>query len=293
MSRTIRLALGIIVIVAGFVGFSSIFTVHQAEQALVLQLGKVVRPESTPGIHFKVPFVQNVVYYDRRVLDYDNPPGEIPTLDQKQLVVDAFARYRIIDPLLFFQTATNELGMQARLSNIINTNLRNVLGGAPLSTIMTDERAQLMEIIAQRVDEQGKRFGINVLDVRIKRVDLPEENSQAIFRRMQTQREQEARKIRAEGGKEDKRIRAEADKEFRIVIAEGRKQSEIQRGEGDGKAQAIYNAAFGRDPKFFGFYESMKSYRQGLRSDSTRFIGPPSGEFYRYFGDMEGGGKKN
>lgn len=288
MNRTMRLALGVAVIVLGVLGFSAVFTVHQAEQALVLQFGKVVRPVQEAGLHFKIPFVQTVIYFDRRVLDYDNPPGEIPTLDQKQMVVDTFARYRIVDPLAFFQTVTNEEGMKTRLSNIIDTNLRNVLGAVPLTTILTEQRADLMKTIAKLVDQEGKRFGINVIDVRMKRVDLPEENTQAISRRMQTQREQEARKIRAEGGREDKRIRAEADKQSRIIVAQGQKQSEILRGEGDGKAQEIYNAAFGQDPKFFRFYESMKSYRQGLGGDTTRFVGPPDGDFFKHFGNITG-----
>ena len=283
MNRSARLALGIAVIVLGIVAFSSVFTVHQAEQALVLQFGKVVRPVPNPGLHFKIPFVQNVVYFDRRVLDFNNPVQEVPTLDQKQVLVDTFARFRIVDPLLFFQTATNELGMQSRLSNIVSNSLRNVLGAVPLSTILTAQRADLMHTIAQQVDEQGQRFGINVLDVRMMRVDLPEENSQAIFRRMQTQREQEARRIRAEGEKENKRIRAEADKQSRIIVAEAQKRSEILRGEGDGQAQAIYNKAYGQSPQFFRFYESMKSYREGLAGDTTRYIGPPDGAFFRFF----------
>ncbi|MDJ0948641.1 MAG: protease modulator HflC [Alphaproteobacteria bacterium] len=289
MNRTIRLAAGIGAIIVGVLAFSALFTVHQAEQALVLQFGKVVRQVQEPGLNFKIPFVQNVIYFDKRVLDYNNPAGEIPTLDQKQVIVDAFARYRIVNPLLFFQTVANEAGMRQRLSNIIDTNLRNILGGVPLVTILTEQRAELMKTVAQQVDQQGQRFGINVLDVRIMRVDLPEENSQAIFRRMQTQREQEARKIRAEGDREDKRIRAEADKQSRIIVADAQRQAEILRGEGDGKAQEIYNKAFGQDPQFFRFYESMKSYREGLRGDSTRYIGPPDGDFFRFFGDSLGG----
>ena len=289
MNRIMRFVLGILAIFVGIAGFSALFTVHQRQQALVLQFGKVIGdPVTEPGLHFKLPFIQNVIYFDKRVLDYDNPVEEVPTLDQKQLVVDAFARWRIVDPLLFYQTATNEIGMQSRLNNIINTNLRNVLGGVPLTTILTQERGVLMKTIAEQVNEQGKRFGINVLDVRMMRVDLPEENSQAIFRRMQTQREQEARKIRAEGDREKKRITAEADKQVRIIVAEGNKQSEILRGEGDGRAQEIYNQAYGQDPQFFDFYVSMNAYRQGLTGETTRYIGPPDGDFFRFFGDVQG-----
>jgi len=290
MSRTLRLILGIVVVALGIVGFSAIFTVHQAEQALVLQFGKVVRVVTDPGLQYKIPFVQTVIYFDKRVLDFDNPAKEVPTLDQKQLVVDTFARYRIVDPLKFFQAATNELNMEDRLGNIISANLQGVLSRVPMSTILTEERANLMRTIAEQVDKQGQRFGIRVLDVRIKRVDLPEENSQAIFRRMQTQREQEARKIRAEGERDKKRITAEADKQSRIIVADAKRQAEILRGEGDGKAQNIYNKAYGQDPTFFDFYVSMKAYRDGLAEQSTRYIGPPAGDFFRFFRDITGEG---
>lgn len=287
MSKTMRLVFGILAIFAGIALFSSIYTVHEREQALVLQLGEPIDTVTDAGLHFKLPFVQNIVFFDQRVLDFDNPAEEVPTLDQKQIIVDAFARWRITAPLLFYQTATNELGMQTRLRNIINTNLRNVLGGVPLLTILTKQRGELMATIAGQVNERGKRFGIEVLDVRMKRVDLPEENSQAIFRRMQTQREQEARKIRAEGDREKKRITAEADKQSRIIVAEARKQSEILRGEGEGRAQEIYNQAYGQDPDFFDFFVSMRAYRDGLQGDTTRYIGPPDGEFFRFFGGTE------
>ena len=287
MSPVVKLVLGVVVIVAGITGFLSVYTVHQAEQALVLEFGEVASVEREPGLHFKVPW-QNVVYFDRRVLDFNNPAEEVPTLDQKQVVVNSFARYRIVDPLRFFQTVTTEQGMQNRLQTIINTNLRNVLGAVPLSTIMTETRADLMRTIAEQGNQQGQRFGIEVLDVRISRIDLPQENSLAIFRRMQTQREQEARRIRAEGDRENRQITAEADKQSRIIVAEGNRQSEILRGEGDGQAQAIYNDAYGRDPAFFDFYVTMNAYREGLSGESTRFVGPPDGDFFRFFGDMEG-----
>ena len=202
MNKTSLAVTGLAVIVVGVLLFDMVFTVHEREQALVLQFGetKAVVPDS--GIHFKLPFIQNVVYFDKRILDFDAKAEEVPTQDQKQLVVDAFARYRIMDPLEFFKTVNNEQGMELRLGNIINANLRAVFGEEKLATLMTHERSNLVKKIARRVKEQAKSFGIDVIDVRIKRVDLPDENSQAIFRRMQTQREQEARKIRAEGQKE-------------------------------------------------------------------------------------------
>ena len=290
MRGGLRIIVGVLVIVLGIVAFSSIYTVYQAEQALVLQFGRVRALVTDPGLHFKIPIIQNVVYYDKRVLDYDNPQQEVPTKDQKQLVVDAFSRYRIVDPLKFFQTVTNEQGMDARLQNIVNANLRAVFGQVELATLMTPERARLMDVIAERVKDQGGSFGINVIDVRIRRVDLPSENSQAIFRRMQTQREQEARRIRAEGDKEAKRIRAEADRDATIIQADARKDSEILRGEGDAGAQKIYNEAYGRDREFFDFWATMKTYRESLKGDKTRYIGPPGGDFFRFFGDSSGHG---
>lgn len=251
--RTPLVLLGILIIVAGFIGFSSVFTVRQDEQALVLQLGEPIRTVKDAGLHFKLPLIQNVQKFDKRVLDFDADTEEVPTRDQKQLVVNAFARYRIVDPLLFFQTVNNEGGMEVRLGNVINANLRAVFGEVELARLLTQERADLMQVIAQRVNEQGKPFGINVIDVRIKRVDLPEENSQAIYKRMQTQREQEARKIRAEGAAEAKRIRADADKQQTIVVANAQKQADILRGEGEAEAQRIYNDAYGRDENFFDF----------------------------------------
>lgn len=286
--RTPLFIIGILVIVAAIVGSSALFTVRQDEQALVLQFGKPIDTVREPGLHFKVPLVQNVQIFDKRVLDFDAQTEEVPTRDQKQLVVNAFARYRIVDPLLFFQTATSEAGMEIRLGNVINANLRAVFGDVELARLMTQERADLMQVIARRVNDQSKSFGVNVIDVRIKRVDLPEENSQAIFRRMQTQREQEARKIRAEGDAESRRIKADADKQRTIMMANANKQSEILRGEGEAEAQRIYNNAYGRDEDFFDFWVSMDALRQGLLGKNTRYVGPPDSEFFRFFGSANG-----
>lgn len=282
--------LGIVVIIAGFLGFASMFTVRQDEQALVLQFGEPIRTVAAPGLHFKYPLLQNVTKFDKRVLDFDAETEEVPTRDQKQLVVNAFARYRIIDPLLFFQTVNNEFGMRQRLGNVINASLRAVFGEAELARLLTEERAKLIQVIAKRVHEQGQSFGIDVIDVRIKRVDLPEENSQAIFRRMQTQREQEARKIRAEGDAESRRIKADADKQRTIILADANRQSEILRGEGEAGAQRIYNDAYGRDEAFFDFWISMDAMRLGLTGENTRYVGPPDNEFFRFFGGMPGEG---
>ena len=291
MNKTYLAVIGLAVVVLGVLLFDSVYTVHEREQALVLQFGetKDVVPEA--GIHFKMPFVQNVVYFDQRILDFDAKSEEVPTRDQKQLVVDAFARYRIVDPLKFFMTVNNEQGMELRLGNIINANLRAVFGEATLATLMTPERSNLIQAIANRVKEQAVAFGIDVIDVRIKRVDLPDENSQAVFRRMQTQREQEARKIRAEGQKEAKRIRTDADKQQTIIQAHAQREGDILRGQGEAKAQNTYNAAYGQDREFFDFWISMNALKEGLRGETTSYIGPPTGDFFRFFGDQSGQGK--
>ncbi|MHA1536407.1 MAG: protease modulator HflC [Alphaproteobacteria bacterium] len=285
----LRIVLAIGLLALGIVAFSSIYTVNEREQALVLQFGKVQRLVSTPGIHFKMPLLQNVTYYDRRVLEYDASAVEIPTQDQKQVVVDSFTRYRIVDPLKLFQTVGNELGMREKLVDIVGTTLRAEFGKATMAAILTPERAIIMARVAKQVKAQTVSFGINVLDVRIKRVDLPAENSQAIFRRMQTQREQEARRIRAEGQKESKRIRADADKQARVILAEANKKGQILRGEGDGLAQKTYNEAYGRDRDFYDFWVRMRTARASLAGDKTRYVGPPVFDLYRMFPDVTSG----
>ncbi len=273
--------------------FLTAFTVRETEQVMVLQFGEPQRVINKPGLHFKIPFIQNTQRFDRRVLDYDANSREIPTLDQKQVVVDAFARYRIVDPLLFYQAVNNEIRLQQRLDTVIDNALRDVLGDVELEAVLTPKRGDLMAQFTQKVAGQGQEFGIRVIDVRIKRIDLPEENSQAIFRRMQTQREQEARKFRAEGEKESRRIRADADKQQRVILATARRSAEILRGEGDAKAQAIYNAAYGKDRDFFDFWRSMQAMEKGLGGGNTRYVGPPSGDFFRYFGNNSGGAAAN
>ena len=267
---------------------SSMFTVHQSEQALVIQFGKPQRSVEDPGLHFKLPLIQEVVYFDKRVLDFDARSEEVPTLDQKQLVVDAFARFVIVDPLKFFQTVSNEQGIQSRLATIISSNLRRVLGEVQMSRVLTEERASLMRNIRDAVNKEAAGFGVDVIDVRIRRVDLPEENSQAIFARMKTQREQEARRIRAEGGKEAQVVRAEADKQQRVIVAEARRQAEILRGEGDAESTKVYAEAYGRDPEFFDFWRSMQALSRGLAANTTALVGSPEGAFFRYFNGAAG-----
>jgi membrane protease subunit HflC len=288
MNRTALIATVGAVVIAAFIGLASTFTVHQSEQALVLQLGKPVRVADEPGLDFKLPLLQDVVYFSRQVLNFDAPSGEVPTLDQKQVIVSAFARFRIDDPLLFFQSVTNEIGAQARLAPIISSNLRRALGGIPMLDILTEKRALYMRQIAEQVNVEAKTFGIEVIDVRIKRVDLPEANSQAVFRRMQTQREQEARRSRAQGLKEAQTLRAEADKQQVVILAEARKKSAIQRGEGDAEATRIYNEAYGRDPQFFDFFRSLQAMNEALGGESTTYVGPATGDFFRFFGSQSG-----
>jgi membrane protease subunit HflC len=284
MNRIPIVLVAILAVVVLAVVLSSVFTVHQSEQALVLQFGDPKRRVDAPGLHFKLPLIENVVYFDKRVLDFDARPEEVPTRDQKQLVVDGFARFRIVDPLRFFQTVNNEAGIQARLATIISSNLRRVLGEVPMSRVLTQERAILMRELRDVVNREAKTFGVDVIDVRIRRVDLPEENSQAIFRRMQTQREQEARKIRAEGAKEAQVVRAEADKQQRVIVAEALRKAETLRGEGDGEATHVYNEAYGRDSEFFDFWRSMQALTRALPGSTTALVGSPDGAFFKYFG---------
>ncbi len=288
MKRGIQLLIGAVVIIAGLALYSSMFTVNMRQQALVIQLGNPKRVISDPGLHFKTPFVQSVEFLDNRVLDYDARSVEVPTLDQKQLIVDAFARYRIVDPLTYFKAVRTEAAAHDRLGNFMEAALRETLGNVPMLHILTEERAGLMDDIGVIVNRQAKTLGINVIDVRMKRVDLPEANSQAIFGRMQTQREQEATLIRAEGDRDAQQIKAEADKQERIIVAEAKKQAEVLRGEGDAEGERIYVDAYGKDPDFFDFWRSMQALTKGLAHDTTSYIGSPTGDFFRFFGDMTG-----
>lgn len=278
----------VVVLVVLVSAISSAFIVRETEQVLVLRFGELQRQITTPGLHFKVPFVDTARYFDDRVLDYDADVQEIPTSDQKQLVVDAFARYKITNPLLFFQTVGTERGVEQRFNSLINAALREVLGEVELAVVLTPERARLMDDFTRLVAGEADSFGIDVVDVRIKRIDLPPENSEAIFRRMKTQREQEARLARAEGDKESQRIEAEAAKQQRVIIAEAKRDAEILRGEGDAQAQKLYNDAYGQNVAFFDFWRSMQAMQKGLPADTTTFVGPPSSDFFRYFNNETG-----
>ncbi|MFP4269403.1 MAG: protease modulator HflC [Alphaproteobacteria bacterium] len=263
--------------------FASAFTVNEAQQALVLRFGAVQRTVQQAGLHFKIPLIDSVTYIERRVLAFDGPPEELILGDRKRLVVDSFARYRIADPELFFQRVRTEAALQGQLQPILNSAMRNVLGEVPLFTVLSVNRNELMDRIEERTNEAMSQYGIEVVDIRIKRADLPEENSEAIFRRMQTEREREARELRAQGDELAQRIRARAERERAVLLAEARRDSEVLRGEGDAEAVQIFAEAFGRDADFFAFYRSMQAYRNALGADSTQFVMSPSTEFFRYF----------
>ncbi len=291
MKNPIATALLVVVAVLAFVAYSSFYVVDPRQQAIVRQFGEIRGVETEPGLKFKVPLLQDVVYFDRRVLDFDVPAESYILGEQKRLEVDAYARVQIIDPLRFFQSVQNEIGLRNRLAPVIQSAIRRALGDANLQQVLTSQRLALMRDITEQVDREAKSFGVQVLDVRLKRLDLPVENSEAVYRRMQTQREQEARQIRAEGAEENQRIRANADREVVIIQSEARRQGEIARGEGDAQAIKIYADAFGRDPSFFSFYRSMEAYRQSLgKNDTTMIISPENSEFFRFFGTQGVGG---
>ena len=280
------LVLGIAVVVVGVVGLNTLFTVHQTQQALVLQFGEPKRIVQEPGLNVKIPFIQNVVYLDKRILSLDAPPEEVITSDQKRIVVDGFSRFRITDALRFYQTVGNENIARSRLAGLVNSSLRNVLGEVELLTLVSGERFSLMRQITDSVNAGASSLGIEVVDVRIKRADLPPENSQAIYRRMQTEREREAKEARARGAEEALRIRSRADRDRTVLLAEAQKQSEILRGEGDGARARIFNDAAQQNPEFYAFYRSLQAYRQSLTGDGTSMVLSPDSDFFQFFGDI-------
>lgn len=279
---------------AAIIASLSVFVVSETQQALVLQLGKVDRQinvfgKNEPGLKFKTPFIQTVTYFDKRILDLDTQPFEIIASGQKRLVVDAFARYRIVDPLKFYQAAGTQTQADIQLGNFLNSALRSALGAATFTEIVRDKRKPLMEQISAEMNVRAQSLGIDVVDVRIKRADLPQANSEAIYKRMQTERQQEAAEIRARGEEISRRIRANAEREATVVRAEATQKSEILRGEGDAERNAIFAAAFNKDPDFFAFYRSMEAYEAGLQSKDTRLVINPNTDFFKYFGDPNGG----
>lgn len=281
-----RALIALVVVAVGLVVASaSLFTVHQTQQVLITQFGQPIRVIREPGLQVKLPFIQSVIPFDRRLLDYDSPGEEVILGDQRRLIVDSFTRYRITDPLLFFQTAgASEAGIRARLNSIVTSSLRRVLGNEPLLSVLSTDRPRIMGEIRRQVNEEARRFGIEVTDVRIRRADLPEENTQAILSRMQSERERVAREARAEGAEVGARIRAGADRERTVLLAEAQGESEKLRGQGEQEAIRIFADGFQRDPEFFQFWRTMQAYREAFGEGSdTRLLLSPNSEFFRFF----------
>ena len=301
-------AIAIILLIAVVIGYGTFFTVDQTSQALVVRLGKPVRVITEPGLNFKVPFIDSVIYIDKRILAIESPAQEVIAASQdnaslgvqpvagepnigaqagERLVVDAFARYRIIDPLKYYQTV-GPAGASSQLSILLNSTLRQVLGQATLADVVRNKRETLMSQMRQQLDEKAHEFGIQVVDARIRRADLPEQNSQAVYQRMQTERQREAAEFRGEGNQKAQEIRAKADRDVTVIVANANSQSETVRGQGDGEANGIFAQAYGQDPSFFAFYRSMRAYEQSMRHGNTNLVLGPDSDFFRYFGDPSG-----
>ncbi len=278
-----KLIIPAIVLIAVVV-FQSLFIVQEISQAIVLQFGDPKKIVTKAGLNFKLPFIQNVVYLDKRILNLDNDPEEVIAADQKRLIVDAFARFKIVDPLKFYISVGNERVARSRLSTIINSRIRGVLGTQELATLLSTDRARQMQLIQSQVNEEAKNFGIEIVDVRIKRADLPPANSDAIYKRMQTEREREAKEFRAQGAEIAQKIRSTADKDVTVILAEANKKSEIMKGEGDGERNKIFANAFGRDPQFFAFYRAMQAYEKALIGGETSLVLSPDSDFFKFFG---------
>ena len=284
MQDKMKIVLGIIVAAVLVVAADSVFILNQTEQAIVLQFGEPIREIKTPGLKFKLPFIQKVVFYDNRLLNLDPPAQEVVLNDKKRLDVDNFTRYRIVDPLKFYQTVRTEAQARSKLEEIVNSSVRKVLGRITLQELLSSQRTQIMADISKAVKVDAEQIGVSVADVRIRRADLPIEVLQAINARMKTEREREAKEFRATGQQEAQKIRAEAEKEQAVIIAEAEKQAQIIRGEGDKQAIEIWNKAAGVDPKFFAFYRSLEAYKNSLTGQGdTSLVLSPDSEFFEYF----------
>jgi modulator of FtsH protease HflC len=278
----------ILLFVAIVVAYSSVFTVAQTEQVIVVRLGEPIRVVTEPGLNFKAPFVDTVISIDKRILDLENPSQEVIASDQKRLVVDAFARYRIKNALRFYQSVGQIQQANIQLTTLLNASLRRVLGEVTFIQVVRDEREALMARIRDQLDHESDSYGIQVVDVRIRRADLPEQNSQAVYQRMQTERQREAAEFRAQGGQKAQEIRSNADREATVIVAEANSNAERIRGEGDGERNRLFAEAYGKDPDFFAFYRSMTAYENGLKSSDTRFLLKPDTDFFKFFGNPSG-----
>lgn len=286
--RTFLTGLLLLLGAAAAAAYSSLFIVHQNTQAIVLRFGDPRKIITEPGLNWKIPGMETVEFFDKRILDLDTAPQEVTVSDQKRLVVDAFTRYRVTEPLKFYQTVRGIQNVRSTLGPIVDSSLRRVLGGASFQDVVRDKREDLMNRIAKSVNDEGKEFGIEVVDVRIKRADLPRPNSQSVFARMKAERDREAAEFRAEGAAAANRIRATADREVTVLVAEANRKSEQMRGEGDAERNRIFAEAYGRDPDFFAFYRSMQAYDNSMQAKGTRMLLSPDSEFFRYFNNPLG-----
>ena len=285
VTGTVLLLLLLLVVI---VIYGSVFTVDQTEQALVVRLGKPVSVVTDPGLHFKAPFIDTVIPIDKRILDLENPAQEVIASDQKRLVVDAFARYRIKDALRFYQSVGSIQAANLQLTTLLNAALRRVLGEVSFIQVVRDEREALMGRIRDQLDHEADGYGIQVVDVRIRRADLPEQNSQAVYQRMQTERQREAAEFRAQGGQKAQEIRSNADREATVIVAEANSTAEQTRGAGDAERNRLFAEAYSKDPDFFAFYRSMSAYETGLKSNDTRFLLRPDSDFFKFFSNSSG-----
>ena len=283
MRRYMTLIIGIVVAVLGILALTTLFTMHQTRQGIVLRLGNPVRTVTEPGLKLKIPFIETVAFYEKRVLNLDPPVERIILSDQKPLLVDSYARYQIKDPLKFYQTVRTERELRVRLGTIVNASIRNELGNHNLSSVLSEERADIMRQIQERVNTQAQRFGIAIVDVRLRRADLPQQASESVYDRMRSERVREAKEFRAQGFEQAQRIKAGADREATVIRAEAEREAEILRGEGEGERTRILNDAYGQDPEFFSFYRSMQAYERSL-SKGTYMVLSPNSEFFNFFG---------
>ena len=287
MNKIVLAVIGIVVVVLGIVGSASLFTVHQTQQALVLQLGNPIRVESEPGLKLKLPFVQDVTFYDRRILDLDPPAQEIILNDQKRINVDSFVRYKIINPLEFLKTAQTDANFRQIFGGRLNAAVRSEVGKVLLQDMLSNKRDDVMALITKQLMKQASQFGIEVIDVRIGRTDLPETTSQSVYNRMRSQRIAEAAKLRSQGAELKAKIQAGADRERTVILADAQKDAQIQRGKGEGVKTEILNSAFGQDEAFFEFYRSMEAYSEAFGEGTTMVLSPDS-DFFKFFGDING-----
>jgi len=288
MNRNVATILAIILVVLGIIGYSSVFSVHETQQALVLQFGNPVKTVQDSGLNFKTPFVQDVQFMEKRILDFDAPPVEAVAADKKRIVVDAYARFRISDPLKFYQTVNNEVTARNRLAPIINSSLRNAIGRVKLEQMLTGERGALMHEIRGEVNDEALKLGIEIVDVRIKRADLPAANSQAVYDLMRAERKRIATEIRAEGAERSQKITADADRQRTILLANAEKSSQVTRGEGDALRNKVFADAYSKDPEFFAFYRTLQAYRTSMTSGDTTMVLSPTSDFFSYFGNPMG-----